>query len=166
MASRTRKIILIASVVIVPTLLAVWLAEAQQRYRENLQVAQVYLQRGIQLHQQEAYLQAQGDLIQALRSDPKDWQAPFYLGAGQMERKKYAAAIPFLERALSLDPTEQKIYKMLGVVYYKLGQLDMAKGYFTAYLELDPDNYDAKGLIASMTKLQRSTALAAAAEIN
>lgn len=165
MAYRTRKVIFITSIITVSALI-VWIVEAELRHQNNLQIAQVHLQHGIHLHQQKAYLQAQGDLIQALRADPKDWQAPFYLGAGQMERKKYAAAIPFLELALTLDPTEQKIYKMLGVVYYKLGQLDMAKGYFTAYLDLDPGSSDARGLIASMTKLQRSIALAAAEKIN
>jgi Flp pilus assembly protein TadD len=126
----------------------------------------MHLQRGIQLHLNKKYLQAQGDLIRALRADPKDWKAPFYLGAGKFERKKYAAAVPFLERALSLAPTEQKIYKMLGVIYYKLGQLDMARGYFTAYFELDLNNKDARGMIETMAKLQRSTALAATKEIN
>jgi tetratricopeptide (TPR) repeat protein len=164
-ASRTRKVIFLISIITISALIA-WIVDTQLSHRKNLQVAQVYLERGIYLHQQKAYLQAQGDLIQALRANPKDWQAPFYLGAGQMERKKYAAAVPFLEMALTLDPTEQKIYKMLGVIYYKLGQLDMAKGYFTAYLELDPGNSDARGLIASMAKLQRSVELAATEKIN
>ena len=100
------------------------------------------------------------------RAEPKAWQAFFYLGAGNFELKRYDAAIPFLERALFLAPTEQKIYKMLGVIYYKLGQLDMARGYFTSYFELDLNNKDARGMIEMIAKLQRSTALAATKEIN
>lgn len=96
----------------------------------------------------------------------KRLESTFLSGAGNFELKRYNAAIPFLERALFLAPTEQKIYNMLGVIYYKLGQLDMAKGYFSAYRELDPDNMNARGMIETMAKLQRSTALAATKKIN
>lgn len=161
-----RKVVVFTSVFIISALIVIGLVEAQLSHRDNLQLAQVHLERGIQLHRQKAYLPAKKILIQALRADPKSWQASFYLGAGNMELKRYAAAIPFLERALSLAPEEQKIYKMLGVIYYKLGKLDMAKGYFSAYLDLDPGNSDARGLIESMTKLQRGIALAATEKIN
>lgn len=166
MASRIRKLVFYTGFITIAALTVVWLAETELSRRDNLKIAQVHLQQGIRLHQQKAYLPAKKMLIQATRANPEAWQAFFYLGAGNFELKRYAAAIPFLERALSLAPAEQKIYKMLGVVYYKLGKLDMARGYFTAYFELDPDNIDARGMIDMMAKLQRSTLLAAKEEIN
>ena len=166
MASKFRILVVLTSIVVTVAVLIIWFTEAQERHRDTLQMAQVNLEHGIQLHRQKLYLPAKKVLIQALRADSKDWKAPFYLGAGNFELKRYQAAIPFLERALFLAPEEQKIYKMLGVVYYKLGQLDMAKGYFTAYRELYPNNMDARGMVEMTAKLQRSTALAAIEKIN
>ena len=166
MASKFRILVVLTSIVVTVAVLIIWFTEAQERHRDTLQMAQVNLEHGIQLHRQKQYLPAKKVLIQALRADPEAWEAAFYLGAGNFELKRYNAAIPFLERALFLAPTEQKRYKMLDVIYYKLGQLDMARGYFSAYRELDPDNYDARGMIETMAKLQRSTALAATEKIN
>jgi Flp pilus assembly protein TadD len=135
-----------------------------QASREALQRAQVHLKRGIHLYQQKAFPGAELELRRALRANPDEWKAPFYVGAIQIEKKRYGMAIPYLERALTLNPTEPKILNALGVAYFKLGRLDMAKGYFWASLEADPTNKDAKGLMESMAKLQWRAAQAAAAE--
>lgn len=164
--SKFRILVVSTSIVITVTVLIAWFIEVQNRHRDNQQFAQVHLQRGIQLHAQKKYLPAKRMLIAALRANPEAWEAAFYLGAGNFELKRYQAAIPFLERALALAPEEQKIYKMMGVIYYKLGQLDMSRGYFTAYRELDPNNMDARGMVEMTAKLQRSTALAAKEKIN
>lgn len=162
---RIRKFSIYTGAVITAALVF-WATAAEYQHRENLKTAQLHLQRGIHLHEQKAYVPAKSELILALRADPEDWQAPYYLGAGNLELKRYDAAIPFLERALTLAPSEQKIYKTLGVAYYKLGKLDMARGYFTAYQDLDPNNMDAWGLVELMAKLQRNSALAATEETN
>jgi len=166
MVSQFRIFVVLTSIVVTVSVLIFWFIEVQNRHRDNLQLAQIHLDHGVQLHVQKKYQLAKKKLIQATRADPKSWKAFFYLGAGNFELKRYDAAIPFLERALFLAPTEQKIYKMLGVIYYKLGQLDMARGYFTSYFELDLNNKDARGMIEMIAKLQRSTALAAIKEIN
>ncbi len=135
-----------------------------QANREALEQAQVHLERGIHLYQQKAYPHAQAELRRALRANPEEWKAPFYVGAIQIERKRFGMAIPYLERALTLNPTEPKILNALGVAYFKLGRLDMAKGYFWASLEQDPTGKDAQGLMETMAKLQWRAAQAAAAE--
>jgi Flp pilus assembly protein TadD len=132
--------------------------------RESVQRAQMHLKRGIHLYQQKAFPAAELELRRALRANREDWEAPFYVGAVQIERKRYGMAIPYLERALTLNPTEPKILNALGVVYFKLGRIDMAKGYFWASLEADPTNKDAKGLMETMAKLQWRAAQAAASE--
>lgn len=160
--SRIWKVTAFTSFILISALVILGFAEKELSRRNNLnKIAQVHLERGIQLHQQKAYLPAKRMLLHALKADPGSWQAFFYLGAGNYELKRYSAAIPFLERALTLAPEEQEIYKMMGVVYYKLSKLDMARGYFTAYFELDPDEMDARGMVEMIAKLQRSTTLAA-----
>jgi Flp pilus assembly protein TadD len=128
-------------------------------------VARQQLQRGIHLYDQGALAEAQAELRSVLRADPKEWRAPFYVGVIQIQRGRYGLAIPYLERALGLNPTEPKIVNALGVTYFKLGRLDMAKGYFRASLALDPANADANALFETMAKLQRRAALAETAKV-
>jgi Flp pilus assembly protein TadD len=142
----------------------VFFADNFQARRESVQRAEVHLKRGIHLYQQKAYAGAELELRRALRANRDDWKAPFYVGAVQIERRRFDMAIPYLERALTLNPTEPKILNALGVVYFKLGRLDMAKGYFWASLELDPANSAAKGLMESMAKLQWRAAQVAESE--
>lgn len=157
MTSRTQKILLSLAGVAAASALIVWLVEAQA-HRDNVRIARLHLQGGIKLYHQKAYVEAEGELRRALRADPTEWKAPFYVGAVQIERRRYGMAIPYLERALSLNPTEPKILNALGVAYFKLGRLDMAKGYFWASLDLDPSNGDAQGLMETMAKLQHRAA--------
>ncbi len=99
-----------------------------------------------------------------MRGNARDWKAPFYVGAIEIERGRYELAIPYLERALNLNPMEPKILNALGVVYFKLGRLDMAKGYFWASIDLDPAGRDAAGLMETMARLQWRTSQAAGAK--
>ena len=125
-----------------------------QAKQQTLQQARVQLERGISHYRQGALAHAEVELRQALRANPKEWKAPFYVGAIQILLKRFDMAIPYLERALVLNPTEPKISNALGVAYFNLGKLDLARGYFAASLDLDPTNPDAKGLLEAMAKLQ------------
>ena len=48
------------------------------------------------------------------------------IGATYMERKDYKSALPFLEKALSIDNSYANSYYGLGLCYYKLGRLNEA----------------------------------------
>lgn len=163
MKSKVASGFLIVCGVAVVAGLVVFVANFQAR-RESMQRSQVHLKRGIDLYQQKAFPGAELELRRALRANPEEWQAPFYVGAVQIERKRFDMAVPYLERALTLNPTEPKILNALGVVYFKLGRLDMAKGYFWASLDLDPSNGDAQGLMENMAKLQQRAAQGASSK--
>jgi Flp pilus assembly protein TadD len=135
-----------------------------QAKRQILQRSKVHFERGINLYHRKAYPRAEAELRRALRANPDEWKAPFYVGTIQIDRKRYGLAIPYLERALTLNPREPKILNALGVTYFKLGRLDMAKGYFWASLALDPGSTAAKGMVETMAKLQWRAARAALAE--
>lgn len=79
MASKFRITVVLTSIVVTVAVLIIWFTEAQERHRDTLQMAQVHLEHGIQLHQQKKYHPAKKMLIQATWADPKDWKAPFYL---------------------------------------------------------------------------------------
>lgn len=160
---RAKPVVFSLALVITVAALLAWLFEAQAR-RDRVRKAQFHLDRGIHLYNQKALLDAELEFRRALRTDPKNWRAPFYVGAVEVALRRYGLAIPYLERALSLNPTEPKILNGLGVVYFKLGRIDMAKGYFWAALDLDPGNSDAKGLMETMAKLQLRAERAALSE--
>lgn len=136
-------IVLIVASVIVPS------------RQERLETARIFLERGIHLYQQGAYEAAQADFAKAQESDPEEWRAPFYRGIIHIHRADFSQAITHLEHAFSLDPTQPKTANALGVAYFKLGKLDLAKGYFSTSLELDPGNDDTRAMVETMARLQR-----------
>ena len=131
--------------------------------QERLEAARTALERGIHLYQQGSYDAAQAELGKALEADSDEWRTPFYLGIIQIHLRRYSPAIPYLERAFILNPTQPKIPNALGVAYFKRGKFDLAKGYFSTSLELDPANADTKAMVETMTRLQRKAALASPA---
>jgi len=91
-------------------------------------------------------------------------RAKYYEGSSHMMLKDYEAAVVSLESALALDPRNTGVLYALGVAYYKLGNLAVAKGYFGAVLEINPNDEQAKGLMDTMAKLERQSSAPAESE--
>lgn len=156
-----KKVIGLAAVAGIVTAFLVYYIDARAEHR-IIRQAQVHLQKGIDLYNKKVYIHAEQELRKALRANRKDWKAPFYMASVMVQTKRYGFAVLYLERALTLNPGEIKILNAFGVVYFKLGSLDMAKGYFTAALSIDPANRQAKDFMETMAKLQRRSAQEAA----
>ena len=73
-----------------------------------------------------------------------------------MMLKDYEPAVIHLEQALTLDNKNIAILYALGVAYFKLGNLKLARGYFASVLEINPNDEQAKGLMDIMAKLERN----------
>ena len=84
-------------------------------------------------------------------------RARYYEGSSHMMLNDYEAAVVNLESALALEPQNTGVLYALGVAYYKLGNLAVAKGYFGAVLEINPNDEQAKGLLDIMAKLERES---------
>ena len=97
--------------------------------------------------------------LEVLRQVPEDnaWsaQARYYEGSSYLMLKDYEAAAASLEAALVHDPQNMGALYALGVVWYKLGEISLAKGYFAAVLEINPNDEQAKGLLDIMARLER-----------
>ncbi|MFC1776957.1 tetratricopeptide repeat protein [Pseudomonadota bacterium] len=123
--------------------------------QQTEQQAAASLNRGIALFHEKKY----ADSLEVLKAIPdgvlKDWHLPYYVATAHVMLKDYEAAAPILEKALVLNPQEAQIMFELGVVYYKLGNLGLSKGYFASVLEIDPSNEEAKGLMDIMANLER-----------
>ncbi len=156
-----RKVIGLVAVAVVVAAILIFTLYVRP-HNQTLRQAQVHLQKGIDLYNKKDYLHAELELRKALRTNPREWNAPFYMASVMVQTKRYGFAVLYLERALTLNPGEIKILNAFGVVYFKLERLDMAKGYFTAALSIAPTNRQAKDFMETMAKLQRRSAQKAA----
>ena len=106
--------------------------------------------------------------LEVLRQVPEDHaesaQARYYEGSSYMMLKDYDAAAASLESALAHDPQDTGVLYALGVAYYKLGNLTLAKAYFGEVLKINPNDEHAKGLMDIMAKLERASGAAAEPE--
>ena len=80
----------------------------------------------------------------AIRLNPANAMAQ--RGAAEMHIKLGSpkAALPFLERALTLKPDYQEAYTCSGIAFYQLGSWAQADKMFQKALKLDPDDRLAK----------------------
>jgi Flp pilus assembly protein TadD len=85
-------------------------------------------------------------------------------GSEHIQLKDYKSALESLEQAHVLNPEDTGTLFALGVVYYKLGNLKLAKSYFASVLEINPNDEQAKGLMDMMAKLERQTEAARISE--
>jgi len=123
--------------------------------QQTRQQAIASLDRGIALFREKKYSES----LEVLQSIPdgviQDWHLPFYTATAHILLKDYQLAALKLEEALLLNPQETQILFQLGVVYYKLGNLSLSKGYFASVVEIDPTHEEAKGLMGVMANLER-----------
>lgn len=95
-------------------------------------------------------------ILRDLPEDERDdWRVPYYTGATLIKLKDYEAAVSVLEQARLMNPGEADIPFALGVAYFKLGNLALAKGYFASVVEIDPGHEEARGLVDAMANLER-----------
>lgn len=65
-----------------------------------------------------------------MMDDPSDIKITMQYANLAIEMKDYEAAIPALERILLFNPSLTDIKNKLGLMYYKLSSMDMARSYF------------------------------------
>ena len=126
--------------------------------------ADEFLADGIGHFERKEYELALEVLQQVPDGVPETASARYYQGSSQIMLKDYEAAAVSLESALALEPRNSGILYALGVAYYKLGNLAVAKGYFGAVLEINPNDEQAKGLMDIMAKLERESGAPADSE--
>jgi Flp pilus assembly protein TadD len=123
--------------------------------QEKTQQNQLVLDKGIALYNQGKYPEALQTLEAIAPGAIQDWHLPYYKGAASVRLKDYQTAATYLEQAKNLNSSEAQILYLLGVVYYKLGNLKLSEGYFAATLELNPNHEQARGLMGVMSDLQK-----------
>ena len=112
---------------------------------------------GIQMFDSNQFEEAIATLQGIPEGSPQTPQALYYEGSAYLMLKDYETAAALLEESLALQPRDSGTLYALGVVYYRLGNLALAKGYFAAVLEINPNDEQAKGLLDIMARLERQS---------
>ena len=158
------KKLAIAAGVLVLLAGALWFFALQpEREAMTFQAAEL-LTDGIGHYERKEYDLAFEVLRQVPDGQVETARARYYEGSAHMMLKDYESATIALEQSLALNPRDTGTLYALGVAYYKLGNLVVAKGYFGAVLEINPNDEQAKGLMDIMAKLERASSVPAESE--
>jgi tetratricopeptide (TPR) repeat protein len=152
---RYRNMIIGSVVVILLVSIAGWVYIEQSNLQRVSEQAKQSLDSGISLFEQEKYPEALNVLESIPSGTSSGWWARYYQGSAHIMLKDYPVAVTYLEQAFALNPTEPRIMHALGVAYFKAGNFKLAKAYYAAVLEIDPDDEEAKGLIDIMVKFEK-----------
>lgn len=101
---------------------------AQQRSAEP---TGVYIDRGILAYDDKKYAEALQNFQEALRIDPENAEARYFVGITHLALDQVDEAIGHLEKARQLDPADLDIAFNLGVAHFTKGAYDGAQAHFT-----------------------------------
>ena len=77
----------------------------------------------------------------ALRADPRDARAPYYLGNLLYDRRRHAEAIRMWQRAAGRDRSFPTVWRNLGIGYFNIqGRADRARAAYDAAIRAAPDD--------------------------
>ena len=153
--SKTGKIwaVAIGLAVIISVVFGVY--QYEEKRQQQVAEARNQIDTGIWYFNQKDYETA----LKTLRAIPQDivqdWRNPYYQGAALIQLKNYDEAVVALEEAWRLNQAEEDIPFALAVAYFKLGNLQLSKGYFHAVLQINPEHADAKGLMDIVASIER-----------
>ena len=141
---------------------ALWLFVGQSNPTIDESQIERSLVSGIALFKDKKYNEAIEALQRVPPGSPQESTARYYEGSAHMMLGDFESAIQKLQQAQARVPKDPGTLFALGVASYKLGNIKLAKGYFTSVLEIDPmDEQEqelweqAAGLIDIMARLDR-----------
>ena len=101
--------------------------------------ANQYMEKGIELYNDEQYLSALLQLDKALEIDKTNAKTYMYRGAVNTQLKEYRDAIMDLNKAIELNPNDSYCYNRRGRLYSKTGDEEEAIENFNKAIQLKPD---------------------------
>jgi predicted TPR repeat methyltransferase len=112
--------------------------------------------RAIELHQQGHLMEAESLYRRILTAMPMHFDSLHLLGVIKAQQNEFAAALPFFEQAVRVNPASASAFNNFGNVLHALGRYDQALASYDRSLALRADN--AKALMHrgnTLRKLQR-----------
>ncbi len=83
------------------------------------------------------------------------WDAYFNLGNLYFRRMEYRLAAEYFEQVVRLDPGVAESYKYCGISYYYLDDVERARFFLSRFLQLRPDDADARMIKQMLTERER-----------
>lgn len=108
---------------------------AQQRITEPVGV---YIDRGILAYDDKKYAEALQNFLEAMRIDPENAEARYFVGITYLALDQTDEAIGHLDKARQLDPADLDIAFNLGVAYFTKGDYDRAQAQFLVVYQKEP----------------------------
>ena len=159
------KIPLAAGALAVALVAGWWLFLNRTGLQVDEQQAETALRSGIDLFGQRDYEAAIESLGRVPEGSKFESAAKYYEGSAQLMLRNLDAAIDILQQAHLLAPENPHILYALGVASFRIGNMKLAKGYFTSVLNIPPvDDNDrelhkqAKGLMDTLATMERRQA--------
>jgi tetratricopeptide (TPR) repeat protein len=92
--------------------------------------------------QQREHVRSEKMLIEAVRHNPKKYEAYFELGLYYVDQANYSRAAEAFSKAIELDPVQREGYIQLGLAYMNLDQFALADEFFEKAVALRPQDSD------------------------
>lgn len=96
-------------------------------------LGEVYYRKGFEVDARMAF-------EKALTLDPQQFGALMFFSAYYLDNRDYTAALPLLERAAKLAPTDPSVQLRLGIAYRGMGRYEQAKAAYDEALRLNPQS--------------------------
>src|SRR5437899_11745586 len=80
-----------------------------------------------------------GELQQFLKAEPESANLNFFVGDALLQTEQLEPSVPYLEKAVKLEPKLLPAHASLGLCYGRLGESQKAIPHLKAALELDRD---------------------------
>ena len=118
--------------------------------------------KGLALHQQGQFLQAQALYEQVLANDARHFDALHLLGVIAYQSRNLAQAVDLMSRALAVRPDSINAHSNIGLALHDQQQLDGALAHFDRAIALAPDfanaHYNRGNTLIALGQLQQAIA--------
>lgn len=84
--------------------------------------------------------EAFNSLVDVRKKDPENFEANYYLGQALLLEKKYDKAIPFLQKARSINPAVEELYEKTGIAMYYSKMYKRSIPYLKRALDINPES--------------------------
>lgn len=166
--SKQKNILAAGTAAIAIAAIAYWmLVQQPARQAEAARVEQAMLASGVRLYGEKEFEKALQVFERIQGDSDRAAEARYYQGNAYILLKDYVSAAEQLEQSLALNDRDADTRFALGVVYYKLGNLQLARAYFASVLEIEPETdedrerrEEAAGLMDIVARLERQQSAA------
>jgi tetratricopeptide (TPR) repeat protein len=160
---KQRNILAAGIAVLAVAAIAYWIVVQQPAQQaETARIEQALLASGIRLYRGGEFEKALQVFERIQGESDRAAKARYYQGNAYMQLKDFASAAQQLEESLALNDHDADTRFALGVVYFKLGKLPIARAYFASVLAIEPETdearekmEDAAGLMDIIASLER-----------